>query len=211
MKSRDRKIDFLLKRFVVGPMETNCYLLADSVCKDACLIDPGGDPEKVREFLDKNGLKLKFIVNTHGHGDHIASNGYFGVPIFIHKLDKDFLKDPAKNLSKIFIFSVTSPEASRLIEEGDKIKVGAIELDVIHTPGHTPGSVSLKFNGIIFTGDALFRGGIGRTDFPYGDEKLLLKSIEEKLLIFDDDTVIYPGHGEKSTIGIEKKMDPFII
>lgn len=208
--SPNRQVKAILKRFVVGPMEVNCYLVCDPYAKEACLIDPGADPDRLKKFLISNGYNLKFIINTHGHGDHIAANGYFHVPIYIHRLDRDFLIDPVKNLSKEYLFEVTSPEASRLLEDKDVIRLGGLELEVTHTPGHTPGSVSIKLGGVVFTGDALFNGSIGRTDFSYGDEALLRKAIREKLLVLDDGTIIYPGHGEPSTIGEERKSNPFL-
>ena len=191
-------------------MEVNSYVVADPESKEACLIDPGAGAGAIKDFLNKNGLSLKFIINTHGHGDHIAQNASFRVPIYIHRLDKDFLTNPDLNLSRVFLFSVTSPKADRLLEGGEKIKLGSIYLEVIHTPGHTPGSVSIKTGDVIFTGDALFNGGIGRTDFPYGDEELLLKAIKEKLLVSSDETIIHPGHGASSTIGHERKTNPFL-
>ncbi len=201
---------FFLKKFIVGPMAVNCYLVADPVTKEACIVDPGAEPNSIKNFLRKNGFDLKFVINTHGHGDHIAANGYFNSPIYIHRLDKDFLTDPDMNLSRMFLFTVTSPKPARLLEDKDMIPLGGLELEIIHTPGHTPGSISIKLDGAIFTGDALFAGGIGRTDFSYGDEELLLKSIKEKLLTFGDDIVIHPGHGEASTIGRERKSNPFL-
>lgn len=195
----------IIKRFAVGPMGVNCYLVADRAAGEACLIDPGADPEAMKGYIAKNGLDLKFIIITHGHGDHIAANGYFKAPVYIHRSDADFLTDPAKNLSKYFIFAVTSPKASRLLEDGDTIDLGSLRFTVIHTPGHTPGSISLELEGAIFTGDTLFRGGVGRTDFEYGDEGALCRSIRERLFSYPDDTVIYPGHGESSTIGAEKR------
>jgi len=201
---------FFLQRFVAGPMAVNCYLLADPVTKDACLIDPAAVPPGMKGVLQKNSFTLRFIINTHGHGDHIAANAHFRLPVYIHSLDADFLNDAEKNLSSAFFFRVTSPEASRLLEDGDKITLGSLGLEVMHTPGHTPGSISLKADGVVFTGDALFAGGIGRTDFPYGDEEALLKSIKKRLLVLGDDTAIYPGHGEPSTIGEEKRSNPFL-
>lgn len=200
-----------LKIFTVGLLEVNCYLVADPQTKDACLIDPGAEPNRIKEALRKEAFNLNFIINTHGHGDHIAANGAFKAPIYIHRLDKDFLKDPVKNMSRMFIFSVSSPPASKILEDGDSIALGRFSLDVIHTPGHTPGSISVKTGDIIFTGDALFKGAVGRTDFDYGDEALLMRSIKERLLVFGDDTVIYPGHGESSTIGEERRTNPFLI
>ena len=201
---------FFLKKFIVGPLAVNAYLLADPASKKACLIDPGADAKKIKDFIKNNGFELKFIINTHGHGDHIGANGKFDVPIYVHSLDKDFLGDPDKNMSRMFIFSVKSPPAARLLEDGDTIEVGALKLTVLHTPGHTPGSLSLKLDGIVFTGDTLFNSGVGRTDFDYGDETALLNSIKNKLMTLADDTIIYPGHGEESTIGRERRDNPFL-
>lgn len=203
-------INPIVEKYVVGPMEVNSYVLADPDTKDACVIDPGASPGKIKDYLEANGLNLKFIINTHGHGDHIAANGYLGVPVYIHRLDEDFLTDPAKNLSGFFGFLIKSPRAGRLLEDKDRIVLGNLSLEIIHTPGHTPGSVSIKAGDIVFTGDALFRGGIGRTDFDYGDEELLVRSIKEKLLTLDDKTVVHPGHGDSSTIGEERDSNPFL-
>ncbi len=196
---------YFLKKFIVGPLAVNSYLLADPVSKEACLIDPGAESGKIKDFINKNGFGLKFIINTHGHGDHIGANGSFNVPIYIHRLDKDFLTDPDKNMSGAFMLNITSPAASRLLDDGDIVEVGSLKLKVIHTPGHTPGSISLKLGGIVFTGDTLFNNGVGRTDFDYGDEKALYDSIKKKLFTLGDDTIIYPGHGAESTIGAEKR------
>ena len=201
---------FILKSLVVGPMAVNCYCLADPDTKDACLIDPGAEPARIKNLLVREKFNLKFILNTHGHGDHIAANGYFDAPIYIHQLDEDFLTDSNKNLSSMVGFPFISPRASKFLEDGETVNLGNIRLEIIHTPGHTPGSISIKYDNILFTGDCLFNGGIGRTDFAYGDERELLKSIRERLLIFDDDTIIYPGHGEPSTIGREKMSNPFL-
>jgi glyoxylase-like metal-dependent hydrolase (beta-lactamase superfamily II) len=199
----------VVQNFVVGPIETNCYVISDPSTGEACLIDPGADPKIIKDYISKSGLDLKFIINTHGHGDHIAANGAFDVPIYIHSLDSDFLTNPGLNLSKMFMFGITSPKASKLLKDGDVLKLGGLELEILHTPGHTPGSVSVKSGGTVFTGDALFAGGIGRTDFAYGDTDLLMRSIAEKLFSLDDSTRIYPGHGPESTIGVEKSSNPF--
>ena len=203
------KEDLVVKGFVVGSLGTNCYVVADKASGEACIIDPGGDPAKIKDYLRRNRMNLRFIINTHGHGDHIAANSQFSTPIYIHSLDADFLADPALNLSKMFIFGIKSPKASRLLEDGDVIKLGKLELEILHTPGHSPGSISVHVDGAVFTGDALFAGGIGRTDLPHGDMDLLMASITGKLFKLDDDIRIYPGHGPQSTIGEEKRSNPF--
>lgn len=196
--------------FAVGPMAVNAYVVADTATREACLIDPGAEPGRIERFLRAHALTLAYIVNTHGHGDHIAANGYFKAPVYIHRLDKDFLADPEKNLSSLFGFPLRLPQASRLLEDGDRLSVGTISLEVRHTPGHTPGSISLVTDGIAFTGDTLFAGGVGRTDFAYGDGERLIQAIRQRLLTLDDRTVVYPGHGASSTIGHERKTNPFL-
>jgi glyoxylase-like metal-dependent hydrolase (beta-lactamase superfamily II) len=201
----------MIKKVAVGGLETNCYIFADLDNKEAALIDPGGDGEGVVESeIKRYDLKLKCIINTHGHGDHISSNKKFKAPIYIHKLDAEFLENSELNLSAAFGFAIKSPPASRLLEDGDIIEIGEFSLKVIHTPGHTPGSISLLTDGIVFTGDTLFMGGAGRTDFAYGSDEQLISSIRNKLLVLDEKTVIYPGHGPSSTIGKEKRENYFI-
>ncbi|MDO8602752.1 MAG: MBL fold metallo-hydrolase [Candidatus Omnitrophota bacterium] len=194
-----------IKRIVVGPLESNCYLFGDETTKEIFVVDPGGDYRKIKSVIDKDGLNPKAVINTHGHGDHIGANKEFGIPVWIHRLDADFLMDPSKNLSSAFGFLLRTKTASRLLEDGDILNIGKYKLEVIHTPGHTPGSICLKTERAVFTGDTLFCEGIGRTDFAYGSEKDIKDSIKEKLFTLDDGYVIYPGHGPESTIGHEKQ------
>jgi len=199
-----------IKKIIVGPLESNCYLFGDEATKEIFVIDPGGDYREIKSVIDKNGMKPKAVINTHGHGDHIGANKEFGIPVWIHRLDADFLMDPSKNLSGAFGFLLKTKTASRLVEDGDILNIGKYSLEVIHTPGHTPGSICLKAESVIFTGDTLFCEGIGRTDFPYGSEKDIMRSIKEKLFTLDDSYIIYPGHGPDSTIGNEKANNPYI-
>jgi len=201
----------LIKKIVVGLLESNCYLAGDENTKEIFIIDPGGDYKSIKSVIDKYSLKPKAVINTHGHGDHIGANEEFGIPVWIHRLDADFLIDPSKNLSGAFGFFLKIKAASRLLKDKDMLDIGKYNLEVIHTPGHTPGSICLKAAGVIFTGDTLFCQGIGRTDFAYGSEKDIASSIKEKLFTLDDDYVIYPGHGPSSTIGNEKLNNPFIV
>jgi len=200
----------ILETIVVGEMEANCYIFGSDEEREVVLIDPGADYEKLSAFIKNRGLLPKFIVNTHGHIDHIGANHRFNLPILIHRLDADFLSDPQLNLSVLSGRGYRSPRAARLLEEGDSIEVADIELKVIHTPGHTPGGISLRYEDLIFTGDTLFKGGVGRTDLPYGSEEQLLSSIKEKLLTYDDQTIIYPGHGPISTIAKERRENPYL-
>lgn len=199
----------------VGPMQVNCYILA--YCSDgpSIIIDPGDEEHKIRKVLSKHNLRPGIIVNTHSHIDHIGCDDKFGVPVFVHSQDSAMLRDPALNLSSFLAspFSVTSEIIT--VEDKDSIELVQVELKAIHVPGHTPGGIALLMtkpkDKMLFTGDTLFYRSIGRTDFAGASEELLLMSIREKLFCLDDDTVIYPGHGASSTIGDEKKNNPFFI
>jgi glyoxylase-like metal-dependent hydrolase (beta-lactamase superfamily II) len=174
------------------------------------VIDPGADGPLIKNAIKEAGVEAKFIINTHGHADHIAANKDFKLPVMIHRDDAAFLKNPYKNMSAFFGFWVTSPYAERLFEDGDQLNIGQLNLKIIHTPGHTPGSICIKTDSVIFTGDTLFKGGVGRTDLTDSSEKDLLNSIKSKLLVLDNNITIYPGHGPSSTIGEEKMANPFI-
>jgi glyoxylase-like metal-dependent hydrolase (beta-lactamase superfamily II) len=200
----------LIKKIVVGSMAVNCYIAGDPDTKDVFIIDPGGDPKKIRSIVDKNGYKVRSIINTHGHVDHIAANGEFDYPVWIHRDDADFLVDANKNLSTLLGPGLTSPRAARLLSDGEVISAGNIHFEVIHTPGHTPGSICLKSDGVVFSGDTLFASGVGRTDFPYASQESLKRSLKEKLSKLEEGTLVYPGHGPSTTIGIEKKGNPYL-
>ena len=193
-----------IKKIVVGALETNCYIFADLDSKEAALIDPGSDGEGIKSAIKELGVKVKCIINTHGHGDHISANGEFDAPIYIHKLDAGFLNNFGLNLSAAFGLRVKSPPAARLLEDADDIEIGRFKLKVIHTPGHTPGGISLLCGNVVFTGDTLFMEGVGRTDLPHGSYAQLMDSIENKLFTLDGKTIVHPGHGPSTTIGREK-------
>jgi len=205
-----------LKRFVVGELNTNCYLIACEESKKAVVIDPGGEEavDSILNILQKNNFDLKYIINTHGHIDHIIGNNLLKLKtealLLIHRLDADMLVDGNKNISFFMGKEICSPHADKLLEEGDEICLGTLKLKVIHTPGHTLGGISLVLNNIVFTGDTLFAGGIGRSDLPGGSYQDLQKSIKEKLLVLSDDKIIYPGHGPDSTIGDERKTNLYL-
>ncbi len=194
----------------VGELQVNCYILSSSQTGNAIIIDPGDDYPKIKSFLEKHKLNPKFIVHTHGHIDHIQADDEFGLAVYAHKLDVELLKDPDKNLSNFlsFPFKVNSPV--KPLEDGDNITLDDISLEAIHTPGHTPGGICLKAKNVVFTGDTLFAGSIGRTDFPGASGKQLIKSIKDRLLTLPDETLVYPGHGPFSSIGEEKRENPFL-
>lgn len=198
--------------FIVGDILTNCYLLWSE--KEAGVIDPGGPVSQVIEFIKQHGLVLKWIVNTHGHADHIAGNGTlrneFGAPILIQERDREMLLEPVANLSAFMGKGITSPDADKLLKEGDLLRLDSEVLQVIETPGHTPGGISLATPGLLFSGDTLFFESIGRTDLPGGDHEQLLQSIREKLLVLPPETVVLPGHGESTTIEHESRWNPFL-
>lgn len=200
----------ILERIIVGPLEVNCYILGSG--GQAVVIDPGAEAEKIRRRLNKLKLKAAYIVNTHGHADHIAADACLECPIYIHRLDGQFLTDPQLNLSAMLGLPLLISRPVNFLEHGQHLSVGAISLEVIHTPGHTPGGICLKGEGLdfVFTGDTLFAQGVGRTDIPEASEKDLLNSIRQRLFTLPDALKIYPGHGPSSTIGAEKKNNPFL-
>jgi glyoxylase-like metal-dependent hydrolase (beta-lactamase superfamily II) len=201
----------MIKKIVVGALETNCYLFYDEKSKEGIVIDPGADSEKIIEQIKDLKLQIKWIVNTHGHGDHVGAcselKEFTQAKLLIHKLDLPWFD----------FFSSASPDA--YLEDNQMINIGNYFLKVLYTPGHSEGSVSLLQvdqsgaqidDGFVFTGDTLFCEAVGRSDLPGGDEKKLFVSLKEKLLILPEQTVFYPGHGPECTIGEEKKHNPFL-
>ena len=198
----------ILETVPVGPMQANCYVLASAKNTPAVIIDPGSEERKIKKALEKHELTPGIVVNTHGHYDHIGADDKFGVSVYVHKQDKEYLLDAFLNLSGLFSLPYRVSSEIKELKEGQVIGAGGIELKVIHMPGHTPGGIALVLekpkNNMVFTGDSLFCDGIGRTDLSGGNEELLIRSIKEKLFTLPDDAVIYPGHGPSSTIGREK-------
>lgn len=206
----------IVESLVVGPLQTNCYIVADENTKEGIVIDPGGDGVHILHTIERMKLNIKLVVNTHGHFDHIMANKEVmegtGASLAIHPKDADMLINPLRSFA-VFVGKIhPSPPATLLLEEGTTIDFGSVRLHVLHTPGHSSGSISLwsPQEKVVFSGDALFNLGIGRTDFPGGSMRVLLQSIREKLFVLPDDTVVYPGHGPKTTIGFERKHNPFL-
>lgn len=194
----------IVKKWTVGSYFTNCYLVECGETKQAIIVDPGFDSNSeakaILEEIREKGLHVNYIVNTHGHPDHTSGNKRMKketeAPILIHKQDAPMLNQ--------------LPPADQLLEDEDIIKFGHVTLQVLHTPGHTRGGICLLGEDAVFTGDTLFAGSIGRTDFPGGSYKQIMRSIQEKLVVLPDHLIVYPGHGPKSTISKEKRNNPFM-
>lgn len=203
-----------LLRMPVGIYAANCYIVYSETTKDGIIVDPGGDAEEILKIITKNNININCIILTHGHGDHIGGladlKEALDIPIMIHEGDIDLLTDGNKNFSTTMGMGRIELKADRLLKDGEIIKFGDLEALIIHTPGHTKGGISIKIKDNIITGDTLFASSIGRTDLPGGDFDTIIGSIKEKLLIYPDDTRVFPGHGEDSTIGREKKLNPFL-
>ena len=207
-----------VKMYAVGMLETNCYLVGSLEDGESLVIDPGfntdAECQNLLRAADQNGLEIKYVVNTHGHPDHVSGNNFLkkatGAPILIHEQDASMLSDVGRDLASLFGFRIVPSLPDRLLHEGDVIEVGSVRLNVIHTPGHSRGSISLFGDGAVFTGDALFAGSIGRYDLPGGSYEELMISIKNKLAILPEQTKVYPGHGPASTIEEEKMNNPFL-
>jgi hydroxyacylglutathione hydrolase len=207
-----------IEQIKVGFMAVFCYLVAAPRTKEALFIDPAGNEEELVERIEKRGLRLRYIVNTHGHGDHTCGNktmkALTGARILMHELDDRISNSPqGQAMSRAWGFE-PSPPADVTVKHGDFITVGDVSLEVIHTPGHSPGGICLLSDGNLFTGDTLFVGGIGRTDLPGSSAHQFMKSIQERLLTLPEETIVWPGHdyGERprSTIGYEKATNPWL-
>ncbi|MBD3278837.1 MAG: MBL fold metallo-hydrolase [Candidatus Aegiribacteria sp.] len=198
-----------------GPLEVNCYILGCPDTGEALVIDPGGDGPRISGMLRKRKLTPAGIVNTHGHFDHIGGNAYLmnqysAISLYMHREGVPFLLNAGEHADYWGMPFQDSPEPTDILQGGEVLMIGNLEVEVVHTPGHSPGGISLLIPGHAFTGDTLFQGSVGRTDLPGGNHELLIKSIREKLLVLPDDTVIHPGHGPESTIGTEKRSNPFL-
>lgn len=205
----------ILETICVGTFQVNCYILSIGDNQQAIIIDPGDQKNKIKKALDKHKLKPAFIINTHGHIDHIGCDDEFAVPIYIHSAEAPMLSSPDLNLSDFLNVPYSVKASIKVLDDKSKIVLDEIELEVIHTPGHTKGGICLLMkkpvDNILFSGDTLFYESVGRTDFAGASATSLIKSIKERLLLLPDDTVVYPGHGQSSTIGHERKYNPFLI
>lgn len=204
----------IVETLIIGALQVNTYLLICEKSKECAVIDPGGDEEKIWLKLTQHEVQLKYIINTHGHLDHIIGNTYLKershAKIIIHQDDAEMLINPHPSILSMMYGNYFPVPPDIKVKEGDKIKIGQVELEVIHTPGHTLGGICLLTDGLIFTGDTLFAGGIGRTDFPGGSYPTLISSIKDKLFPLDNKLKIYPGHGPASDLQTEIDHNPFL-
>lgn len=204
----------ILDSLPTGPLEVNCYIIGCEETKKAAVIDPGGHVDRILQRLDKHQLKAVMIINTHGHFDHVGGNRELldatDAELIIHRDDCPILERAGEHAAAYGLQVESSPAPTRELVGGETIPLGNLSLQVIHTPGHSPGGVCLYVNDSLVVGDTLFAGSIGRTDLPGGDHQLLINGIKEKLLPLPETTKVYPGHGPMTTIGQEKLYNPFL-
>jgi glyoxylase-like metal-dependent hydrolase (beta-lactamase superfamily II) len=206
--------NLLVHQLSVGPLQVNCFLVACQRTREAMVIDPGEDGPRILQLAESNGYQVKKIVNTHGHFDHIGANQPVkeatGAVLMMHEADLPLLQN-ARNHAQAYGLTVSpSPDPDKFLDEGDVFSVGEQSFSIFHVPGHSPGSICLLSDGHLFVGDVLFAGSVGRTDLPGGDFDALVEGVREKLFRLPAETIVHPGHGPDTTIGHEKKMNPFV-
>jgi hydroxyacylglutathione hydrolase len=206
----------IVKMLVVGPFASNCYIVGSSPSKEGMIIDPGAEAETILRTVLQMELSISLIVITHAHMDHVGSlrsvQEKTHAKFALHEAEKGLLlTSPMRMLTSLGLTPVKSPpKPDRLLKDGDRINVGDLHFEVLHTPGHSSGGICLLGHGVVFSGDTLFNFGIGRTDFPGCSHERLMKSIREKLMVLPDETIVYPGHGPTTTIGDERRGNPFL-
>jgi len=202
------------KRLPLGIYQANCYVITDEATGFAAVLDPGGDFEELKQYLEANKLQVKYIILTHAHGDHIGAlpelKEYSGAPICVHSQDNEMLKDSRKNLTSVMGYKRVEMEGDMLLEGREVLELGNTKLEVIHTPGHTKGGICIHTENELFSGDTIFAHSIGRTDLEGGSYDEIINSIINKLMVLPDDTVIHPGHGGPTTVKEERDNNPFL-
>ena len=205
-----------IKKYVVGMIGTNCYLVINEETKESVMVDPGAYPAKVKNAVKEQGLKLKAVLLTHAHFDHIMGLSDVmedvKVPVYVEEADLPMMTDGESNLSSTYVRGGYRFEEAVPVSDGQQLVIAGFQFRVIHTPGHTPGGCCyyMEQEGVLFSGDTLFQTSVGRSDFPGGSASALVRSVKEKLLVLPEETHVYPGHMEETTIGYEKLHNPFI-
>ena len=201
-------------KYETGPLFVNTYLVVDESTKLGFLVDPGGPKDVIVNHLKEEGIQLKYLILTHAHGDHIGGLDFFqketGARIVVHEADQPMLAEPKLNFTLSIQGSPISHQADLLVIDGDRLQIGNMEVEFLHTPGHTRGGMCIHVDGALFSGDTLFASSIGRTDFPGSSFEQIRDSIHEKLFPLPGDTVVYPGHMGTTTIGFERENNPFV-
>lgn len=206
----------IFETLVVGPLGVNCFILGCAESKEGIVVDPGADAEKVLAAVQRLGLTVKYVINTHGHFDHVGGNRRLvektGAKLLIHEADVYFLSRAEASAAAYGLTTENSPKPDELLQDGMTVQFGTQSLKVLHTPGHTPGGccLYLEGEGKVITGDTLFEESVGRTDFPGSSHADLMDSIKNKLMVLPETTQAYPGHGPATTIGHEKKHNPYL-
>ena len=205
----------VIEHLMVGPLQSNCFIVGDEVSGEAVIIDPGGDGDMILNTVNRKPWKVTAILNTHAHFDHIAANAVVvkgtGAPLMAPKDDSLYMTK-AHIAARMYGMEVdASPEPDKLLEDGDTVDLGDEKIKMISTPGHTPGGATFVTSIGIFPGDSIFAGSIGRTDLPGGDYETLIYSIKTRILVLDDDTPVYPGHGPATTVGRERTYNQFLV
>ena len=205
-----------IKKYVVGMIGTNCYLVINEETKETVMVDPGAYPAKVKNAVKEQKLKLKAVLLTHAHFDHIMGLSdvmeEVKVPVYVEEADLPMMTDGESNLSSAYVRGGYRFEEAVPVRDGQQLEIAGFQFRVIHTPGHTPGGCCYyaEKEGVLFSGDTLFHASVGRSDFPGGSASDLVRSVREKLLILPEETHVYPGHMDETTIGYEKLYNPFI-
>ena len=205
----------VIERFLTGPIQVNTYLAYDEETKEGFIVDPGAYCPELMSKVEEAGVDIKYIILTHGHGDHIGGieghlKDFSGAKIVAHEDEAEMLENPQYNLSLEVCGKPVSIKADIFVRDKDTLKVGNLELTFIHTPGHSKGGMCIYTAGHLFSGDTLFRQSIGRSDFYGGDYRALINSIKDRLYVFPDDTKVYPGHMGMTNIGDDKRGNPFV-